>query len=181
MPHSSTGEPARAERGNQDDRSAAGQKARCAWSRASSPRRVVLQVLEAPEPRGQAGRSIARSRGALDSRLRCVSPRHLELVLERLKGHDASLTNALLDTRETSERTLDERQLVLRGGRAYPIRLVLAADMSDLRRALMAAQGNNPTRRIRLEVSLPGAVEANVLGQVSRVWGRRAERYSRVA
>ncbi len=71
----------------------------------------------------------------------------LALLLRRLAGLGATLERAELWTRSVSGERLELR------GRSYPIELASVDDIDRLRRDLQAAQGNNPTRRIRLIVS----------------------------
>ena len=83
----------------------------------------------------------------------------LDLILTRLQMLEAVITSVRLDTARTVNQSADERELHLRGDRQYPIRLVSEDDLPALRRALSAAQGNNPTRRIRIEITLPEQIE----------------------
>lgn len=71
----------------------------------------------------------------------------LALLLRRLAVLGATLQRAELWTRSVSGERLELR------GRSYPLALAEIDDIDQLRRDIQAAQGNNPTRRIRLSVS----------------------------
>ena len=91
----------------------------------------------------------------------------LRLVLERLGGAGLGLADVVVDTRDTAERPLADRRVVL-DGRPYPVHV---ADPEELRNAISAAQAmvgrtpdargaGNRTRRLRIWVagdSVPGA------------------------
>lgn len=78
----------------------------------------------------------------------------LEALLMDLHTRRIQITDILLDTNQTRDDPLDERRLNLRGDRRYPLDLSEEEDLTDLRRAISAAQGNNPNRRIRIVLGL---------------------------
>ena len=78
----------------------------------------------------------------------------LEALLEDLRARKIQIADILLDTNQTRELPLEERRLQLRGDRESPLDLSEEPDLADLRRAISAAQGNNPNRRIRIILGL---------------------------
>lgn len=83
----------------------------------------------------------------------------LELLLRRLKGLGAVITDAIVDSTVSRDLEFEQRRLQVRG-RSYPLRLTAEEDLGDLRIALCAAQepvaqrpgasGGNRHKRIRL-------------------------------
>ena len=90
----------------------------------------------------------------------------LSLLLGRLAKLDASLEDALVDTRQTQRQGLnaDDRRLNL--GRSFPIRLGAVESLEDLRLEMGRAQvpigqapgtrGGNYTKRLQMNLSIPG-------------------------
>ncbi len=90
----------------------------------------------------------------------------LELILAGLADLDAVLVDAFIDTGETRNLSLDKRRLNLKG-QSYPIHLRTQADILGLRKALSttaadtprrsgSSTGGNSTKRLRLEIDVPG-------------------------
>ena len=88
----------------------------------------------------------------------------LELLLTRLKGLDAVLEDALVDTRDTRRMGLPEDESRLTSG---PLRLSEQPDMRELRKQLTRAQApigqrpgarpdGNTTKQIKLRLTVPG-------------------------
>lgn len=107
-------------------------------------------------------------------------PRALRLLLGRLQDTGAVITDAIVDSRVSRELPDDDdRRLILRNGRDYPIILRSVADLDELRLAIGAAQehvaqkpgarGGNRNKRIRLMLAagkdpLPSDLEGFLSG-----------------
>jgi len=74
----------------------------------------------------------------------------LEVLLQRLARAGGQLDDILLESSKTVGLPLEERRLKLRGDRHYPVELSAESDLGELRRAISAAQGKNPNRRLRI-------------------------------
>ncbi len=90
---------------------------------------------------GTAGSPTALNRGYASG---------LERLLEQFQADGIQIADILLDSSRVQDDSLEARRLNLRGDRRYPIVLGDEASLSDLRRAISAAQGNNGNRRIRI-------------------------------
>jgi hypothetical protein len=99
----------------------------------------------------------------------------LRVVLGRLALLNGVLVDAAIDSKTTADQELDDRRLAL----PYPLALdrgidtealgaVLQRRQSEVAKTISGAKGGNPTRRIRLWVELPSAVE----GEALRDWLR---------
>jgi len=71
----------------------------------------------------------------------------LRVLLDRLKELGSTITGAEFATRQVSGEALTLKRF------AFPVSMSSVASTDELRKELQAAQGNNPTRRIRLLVS----------------------------
>ncbi len=99
----------------------------------------------------------------------------LESLLCSLANIDCSLVDAVLDTEVTKDIALPGRRLFPSGYR-YPLRLREVGDLMSFRRALTlsiaatgsarARGGGNPTKRIRLELSVPDELTLHELSEV---------------
>lgn len=100
----------------------------------------------------------------------------LESLLNNLADLDASLVAAVLDTQQTRDLKYEDRQLILEDHK-YPVILREVPDLNQLRRDLTSSagstgtsrgkdKGGNPTKRIRLELSLPGELTLHELAEV---------------
>ncbi|MCA8969332.1 MAG: DEAD/DEAH box helicase family protein [Planctomycetes bacterium] len=74
----------------------------------------------------------------------------LEALLVSLKNLGMRLLDVRLDSKTVQGLPIEDRSLRLRGDRSYPLDLRGESNVGELRRAISHAQGNNPTRRIRL-------------------------------
>ena len=112
----------------------------------------------------------------------------LEVVLARLKVENAVIRDILVDSSTVRELPAEERRLVLRGNRVYPITLGAENDIHEVRLAISDAQarvgrpddaggGGNPTRRLRLSLGFPAAELPSIEQLASRLVGRRARRF----
>jgi hypothetical protein len=93
----------------------------------------------------------------------------LDLLLRRLASLDAVLDAVMVDSGDTRRKNVPpaDRLLDPGNGRSYPVRLVDENDLAELRLALgrsqaavgrsPAASGGNPTKQIRLYVTLAGS------------------------
>jgi superfamily II DNA or RNA helicase/HKD family nuclease/diadenosine tetraphosphate (Ap4A) HIT family hydrolase len=96
---------------------------------------------------------IYHSRGGTGGTQQAVNTQYaagLEVLLQRLAQADGRLDDILLDSSQAVRKPIAERRLSLRGDRSYPIELAAEPDFDDLRRAISAAQGKNPNRRLRI-------------------------------
>jgi hypothetical protein len=75
----------------------------------------------------------------------------LRILLKRLAAQDYRLVDAILDTGQTRARPIEDRRLQLEKVGDYPIDL-RSVEPERLQRAISRAQGNNPTRRIRITI-----------------------------
>ena len=77
----------------------------------------------------------------------------LETLLGRIATRELIIEAIVLDTKTTQDLPFDDRLLRLRGDREYPLNPATESNLDDLRRAISAAQGNNPNRTIRILLS----------------------------
>ncbi len=112
----------------------------------------------------------------------------LEVVLDRLKAENAAIRDILVDSSAVRELPAEERRLVLRGNRVYPIALGAENDIHELRLAISDAQarvgrpddaggGGNPTRRLRLSLGFRASEPPSIRQLASRLVGHRERRY----
>lgn len=135
------------------------------------------------EPQGDDLTLVLHSRGETGPKARNRDyARGLETLLRRLANLGATLRDAYVDaeSKQVQNLPISERRLVAQGW-SYPLSLQDVSDFDELRRDLTRSQSKvarspkvttvsgNPTRRIRLHVSIPNfspTTDANLLGQV---------------